>query len=145
MKYGHQALGILIAALLGACASHPVKTDAKHPSTPTVKSSPVAKAPADRDLLPANESASAANSSIVGKPLPSGKFAKLKIGMPVTQVEELIGTPDKQWQQATGEATPYYSGPDRWVMQHAYKSEGVLTFNSGQEKLLIRILVNRAE
>ena len=50
---------------------------------------------------------------IVGTPLAGGKFAKLKIGMSMPQVDELIGAPDRQWQQATSEeSTPYYTGTD---------------------------------
>jgi hypothetical protein len=83
--------------------------------------------------------------NVVGSPLDGGKFAKLKIGMTVKQVEELIGAPDWTWQQYTGaESTPYYTGSDPWLVQYTYKSEGMLTFNLSQEKVLIRMLVNRA-
>ena len=74
-----------------------------------------------------------------------GKFAKLKIGMSMKQVEELIGAPDWTWQQYTSaESTPYYTGTDSQLVQHTYKSEGMLTFSSSQEPQLIRMLVNRA-
>jgi hypothetical protein len=87
----------------------------------------------------------AVSHSVVGSPLDGGKFAKLKIGMTIKQVEELIGAPDWTWQQYTGaESTPYYSGSDPWLVQYTYKSEGMLTFNLGQDKVLIRMLVNRA-
>jgi hypothetical protein len=77
--------------------------------------------------------------------LDGGKFAKLKIGMTMKQVEELIGAPDWSWQQFTGEeSTPYYTGTDRQLVQYTYKSEGMLTFSSSQEPMLIRMLVNRA-
>lgn len=145
MKQGHLALIALSAALLGACASHPAKPDAKSHST-AVKASPAAKAAADSETPATKDSTAATSSNIVGKPLPGGKFAKLKIGMPQKQVEELIGTPDRQWRQPVGDETAtYYSGTERWLVQYSYKNEGVLTFTSGQEKLLIRILVNRAE
>jgi hypothetical protein len=146
MKHVHLALIALSAALLGACASHPAKPDAKSPSTPAVKASPAAKASADSETPVTKESTAATSSNIVGKPLPGGKFAKLKIGMPLKQAEELIGAPDRQWRQPVGDDTAaYYSGTERWLLQYSYKNEGVLTFTSGQEKLLIRILVNRAE
>jgi hypothetical protein len=82
---------------------------------------------------------------VVGSPLDGGKFAKLKIGMTLKQVEELIGSPDWTWQQYTGsESTPYYTGKDPWLVQYTYKSEGMLTFNLNQDRVLIRMLVNRA-
>ena len=146
MNHVHLALMALSAALLGACASHPAKPDAKSHGVPTVKTSPAAKASTDSETPATKESTSATSSNIVGKPLPGGKFAKLKIGMPMKQAEELIGAPDRQWRQPAGEeSAAYYSGTERWFVQYAYKNEGVLTFTSGQEKLLIRILVNRAE
>jgi hypothetical protein len=146
MKHVHLALIALSAALLGACASHPAKPDAKSHSPSAVKAPPAAKASADSEALVTKESTAATNSNIVGKPLPGGKFAKLKIGMPMKQAEELIGAPDKQWRQPVGdESATYYSGTEHWFVQYAYKNEGVLTFTAGQEKLLIRILVNRAE
>jgi hypothetical protein len=146
MKHVHLALIALSAALLGACASHPAKPDAKSHGTAAVKAPPAAKASADNETSLSKESTAATNSNIVGKPLPGGKFAKLKIGMPLKQAEELIGAPDKQWRQPVGDETAaYYSGTERWLVQYAYRNEGVLTFTSGQEKLLVRILVNRAE
>lgn len=142
MRYAY----VLFAALLCACTSHPSKPDAKPHSAPAVKASPAAKTTADSETLAPKESPAATSSNIVGKPLPGGKFAKLKIGMSLKQTEELIGAPDKQWRQPVGDETAtYYSGTERWLVQYAYKNEGVLTFTSGQEKLLVRILVNRAE
>lgn len=146
MKYGHLAFIAVSAAMLGACASPSGKPEPKSRSTPAVKASPAAKVAADGETSAAREPAPATNLAIVGKPLPGGKFAKLKIGMSLKQAEELIGSPDRQWRQPVGDETAtYYSGTERWLVQYAYKNEGVLTFTSGQEKLLVRILVNRAE
>ena len=94
---------------------------------------------------PGNVRHAVVNTNVVGNPLDGGKFAKLKIGMTIKQVEELIGAPDWTWQQYTGaESTPYYNGTDPWLVQYTYKSEGMLTFNLSQERVLIRMLVNRA-
>ena len=83
--------------------------------------------------------------NIVGTPMDGSKFAKLKIGMSMKQVEALIGAPDVTRQQYTGtESTLYYTGTDIQLVQNTYKSEGMLTFTFGQEPLLIRMLVNRA-
>lgn len=104
---------------------------------------------ADTDSASAKELNKEAQSyvslNVVGNPLDGSKFSKLKIGMSIKQVEELIGAPDWTWQQYTGtKSTPYYTGTDPWLVQYTYKSEGMLTFNLGQERVLIRMLVNRA-
>lgn len=136
-----------IVALLCSCVSHQPQVDAKSKTTIVIKSSPVAKILPAKEAAPAKEivkdEQSSVSADIVGKPLQGGKFAKLKIGMSKERVEETIGAPDRQWQQYTGDSTPYYTGTDRWLIQYSFKKEGLLTF--GQDHLLIRILVNRAE
>jgi hypothetical protein len=122
MKIKYLALVVLSSALLGACASKPSKND----SSPA----PAAKVEGE----------------IVGKPAPGSKFSKLKIGMPLKQVVATIGAPTKEWSHPTGKVSiPFYFGPDRWVIQYSYKGEGLLTLNSGEEQLLTKIEVNKAE
>lgn len=126
MKYRHLLLIVLTATLFSACASRQAKTDDTSSG--------------------AKPAAATVEGEIVGKPAPGSKFAKLKIGMNLKQVEKLIGPPTKQWQHPTGKASiPFYFGPDRWVIQYSYKKEGVLTLNYGEEQLLTRIEVNKAE
>ena len=125
------------------------KADPKSGISPSAKAIAAVIALAESDSVPVKESAkedsSFVNLKIVGNPLDGGKFAKLKIGMTMKQVEELIGAPDWTWQQYTSaESTPYYKGTDSQLVQHSYKSEGMLTFSSSQEPQLIRMLVNRA-
>ena len=125
------------------------KADIKSGISPALKATNAVIALADKDPVlskePSKEDQSFVNLTIVGSPLDGGKFAKLKIGMTMKQVEELIGAPDWSWQQFTGEeSTPYYTGTDRQLVQYTYKSEGMLTFSSSQEPMLIRMLVNRA-
>ncbi len=129
--------------------SNQVKTDAKLVSSPSAKAVSAALALADTDAAPAKgltkEDLLFVSLNIVGNPMDGSKFAKLKIGMTIKQVEELIGAPDWTWQQFTGaESTPYYTGTDPWLVQYTYRSEGMLTFNLSQERVLIRMLVNRA-
>lgn len=141
MKYTHLVLIALTAALTTACVSREAKTEAPE-QPPAVKPAPPRAAPAK----PAPAKPEAAEIEALGKPAPGSKFAKLKIGMTLVQVEKLIGPPTRQWQHPTGKASiPFYFGPDRWVVQYAYKGEGVLTFNSGGEQLLTQIEVNKAE
>lgn len=132
MKHINLFLIVITAASLTACATRQAATTESE-SAPAAKS-----APAKKEAAP--------EGAIVGKPAPGSKFAKLKIGMTLPQVEKLIGPPTKQWQHPTGKnAIPFYFGPDRWVIQYSYKGEGILTLNSGGDQLLTRIEVNKAE
>lgn len=143
MNYRHLVLIVLTAALASACASRQPKTDTTEstPSSPPPKAAP-AKESAKKEPVKKE----AAEGEIVGKPASGSKFAKLQLGMTVSQVEKAIGRPTKQWTHPTGKASiPFYFGPDRWVLQYSYKGEGVLTINSGGDQLLTRIEVNRAE
>lgn len=135
MKPAHLVFIVLTAVLASACASKQAKTD--------TESAPAAKAAPAKD---SGKKEAAAESAIVGKPAPGSKFAKLKIGMTLKQVDKLIGPPSSEWQRPTGKAhIPFYFGPDRWVIERAYKREGTLTFNYGEEQLLTRIEVNKAQ
>jgi hypothetical protein len=141
MKHVHPVLVVLTAVLATACASQQAKTETPE-KAPAAKAAP-AKEIAKKETV--TKEAPAA-SAIVDKPVSASKFAKLRIGMTLTQVEKLIGRPTKQWQHPTGKASiPFYFGPDRWVIQYSYKGEGVLTINSGGEQLLTHIQVNKAE
>ena len=147
-RHLHLVLVVLTAALATACASRPVKTE-------TTESAPPAKAAQPKETVrkgipaakeSARKEAPPAEAEIVGKPAPGSKFARLKIGMTLAQVEKAIGRPARQWTHPTGKASiPFYFGPDRWVIQYSYKGEGVLTFNSGGDQLLTLVEVNRAE
>jgi hypothetical protein len=142
----HLVLIVLITVFVSACASRQVKTE-KAESAPPAKPAP-AKESAKKEAVKkeAVKKETPVEGEIVGKPAAGGKFAKLKIGMTLSQVEKLIGPPTKQWTHPTGKASiPFYFGPDRWVIQYSYKHEGVLTLNSGGDQVLTRIEVNKAE
>jgi hypothetical protein len=69
---------------------------------------------------------------ITGKPAPDSKFNKLKIGMPMKQVTDLIGQPTDQGSYITGKAfIPFYFGPDQHRYEMVYKGQGRLIFASG--------------
>ncbi len=158
MKLTHLALIVLVAALTAACATPEKKTETGE-AAPAAKPVPAKPAPAKVVPKPAPAPAPAAEivtesgvpaaapeAETAVKPVRGVKFARLKIGMTLKQVEKLIGRPARQWQHPTSKVSiPFYFGPDRWVIQYAYKGEGVLTFNSGGEQLLTQIDVNRAE
>jgi hypothetical protein len=137
MKRAHAVLVALAAALVTACAVPPPKEQPPE-GVPAAKPAPVKAAPKERKEPPSEGEA--------GKAAAESMFAKLKIGMTLRQVESLIGAPTRQWRHATEKARiAYYFGPDRWVIQYAYKGEGVLTFNSEGEQVLTRIEVNKSE
>lgn len=66
---------------------------------------------------------------ITGKPAPGSKFAQLKIGMPMKQVTDLVGTPTDQGSYMTGKAwIPFNFGSDRYRHEVVYKGQGRLIF-----------------
>ena len=71
------------------------------------------------------------NGEIVGTPAPGSKFAQLKIGMSLEQVENLIGQPDNTDSRITGKQyQPFYFGGDTQRTEAFYKNEGQLTFSN---------------
>jgi hypothetical protein len=66
---------------------------------------------------------------ITGKPAPGSKFTQLKIGMPMKQVLDLVGTPTDQGSYMTGKAwIPFNFGSDRYRHEAVYKGQGRLVF-----------------
>ena len=84
---------------------------------------------------------------IIGTPAPGSKFDKLKIGMTLEQVENLIGRPNDTDSRITGKQyQPFYFGGDTQRTEAFYKGEGQLTFSNmrpdSTADTLIRIIVN---
>lgn len=68
---------------------------------------------------------------ITGVPFAGAKFTKLKIGMPLKQVTDLIGEPTDQGAYVTGKAfIPFYFGSDRARWETTYKGQGRLIFSN---------------
>jgi len=76
-----------------------------------------------------------------GTPAPGSKFAKLKMGMPMSEVVALIGPPTSQTTHTTGKSfIPFYHGGDTYRTEYFYKHEGQLTFSPaamGDSNLLL--------
>jgi hypothetical protein len=70
---------------------------------------------------------------IIGKPALSSKFAKLKIGMQMSEVQDVMGhSPDRLHTYESGKRwIPFYFGNDARRMQAMYKNEGCLIFTDG--------------
>lgn len=86
------------------------------------------------------------NGEIVGAPAPGSKFGRLKIGMTIKEVENLIGKPDSTDSRITGKQyQPFYFGGDTQRTEAFYKDEGQLTFSNihpdNAADTLIRIMV----
>jgi hypothetical protein len=147
MKHARRVFILLIMALMTACASVQMKSEV--PESPPVATPAPVKEPPKKEIIKKEvikKELVAEEPEDAGKPVAGHKFAKLKIGMTLSQVKKLIGMPNGQSQHPTEKAAkPFYFGPDRWVIQCSYKGEGMLIFNSGGEQLLTLIQVNKAE
>lgn len=143
MKKTYLVILVLAVAMLSACGSNKTKSDDSSADRTTT-----GKTAATADKTTAGKAATTetAAGEIVGTPAKGSKFAKLKIGMKLTEVVALIGAPTNQSTHPTGKAhIPFYFGPDRWVYDYYYKGEGVLTINGGGDQVLTRIEVNKAQ
>jgi hypothetical protein len=108
-------------------------------SSPASSSSSTQQAPAadtgagtsSADDTPA-KTKDAGEAQVVGKPAANSKFTKLKMGMGMKEVTDLIGPPTDQGAYITGKAwIPFYFGPDRYRHELLYKGQGRLVFAGG--------------
>ena len=142
MTRTHLLATLAAAALLAACGSNPNKTPESAPAAGTA--APPATATAPAAPAAAKAATPAANTRIVksrdgklegelvGTPARGSKFAKLQIGMRMSEVNSLIGTPDDLDRHETGKRwIPFYFGSDAQRMQVLYKGEGCLTYTGG--------------
>jgi hypothetical protein len=125
-------------ALLAACGSKPTNPEASAPApaaaastAPAAPSAPAAKAPAANTRIVKSRDGKL-EGELVGTPARGSKFAKLQIGMRMSEVNSLIGTPDDLDRHETGKRwIPFYFGSDAQRMQVLYKGEGCLTYTGG--------------
>ena len=125
-------------ALLAACGSKPTNPEASTPApaaaastAPAAPSAPAAKAPAANTRIVKSRDGKL-EGELVGTPARGSRFAKLQIGMRMSEVNSLIGTPDDLDRHETGKRwIPFYFGSDAQRMQVLYKGEGCLTYTGG--------------
>lgn len=125
-------------ALLAACGSKPTNPEASAPApsaaastAPAAPGTPAAKAPAANTRIVKSRDGKL-EGELVGTPARGSKFAKLQIGMRMSEVNSLIGTPDDLDRHETGKRwIPFYFGSDAQRMQVLYKGEGCLTYTGG--------------
>lgn len=70
---------------------------------------------------------------MIGKAQPGSRFARLQVGMPMSEVQEVMGrSPDRLHTYESGKRwIPFYFGNDARRMQVLYKGEGCLIFTAG--------------
>ncbi|OYX31653.1 MAG: hypothetical protein B7Z03_03650 [Hydrogenophilales bacterium 32-62-9] len=97
-----------------------------------------AETPVDTAAQPASETQTVKSTDgsfegeIVGTIAPDSRFAKLKIGMTMAEVNKLIKAPDDLQRHETGKRwIPFYFGDDAQRMQATYTGEGCLTYTGG--------------
>jgi hypothetical protein len=136
-------MAILAAsALIVGCASKQAANQSNAPAPAATKTQP--STPGGRIVKSRNGTF---EGEIVGTPAPKSRFAKLQIGMTMSEVSKLIGAPDDMTRHETGKRwIPFYFGNDAQRLQVFYKGEGCLTYTGGNafgggENELIRIMV----
>ena len=144
----HLNLPILAMAVGSAFLIWGCQTASKSETSKT--SSTKAKTPATAKA-PEAKSGDAKEGEIVGTPAKNSKFTRLKMGMGMKEVTDLIGQPTDQGAYVTGKAfIPFYFGSDRYRHELVYKGQGRLVFAGGSVGnpsvgRLIRIVHNDKE
>ena len=133
-RWVYVGVAILTLSLLIACqttqkAGSTSSSPAPSPSAKTEAPAVKAETPADKQTV---KGINDWEGEIIGKPAPGSKFTKLKIGMGMKQVTDLIGQPSDQGAYVTGKAwIPFYYGSDRYRHELVYKGQGRLIFSGG--------------
>jgi hypothetical protein len=123
-RFAYTVAAIATAFLLMGC-----QTAQKSGSTASETPSAKAEAPKGTQTV---KGINGWEGEISGKPAPGSKFTKLKIGMSMKQVIDLVGQPNDQGTYVTGKAwIPYYYGSDRYRHEMVYKGQGRLIFAGG--------------
>jgi hypothetical protein len=134
----------VMAVLISACSSTSNAPEAQPKATapaasPTPAASKPAPAPTAAKPAPASNTTNAKSidgkytGEIVGKPAPNSKFAKLKIGMEMAEIQTIMGrSPDRWHSYESGKRwIPFYYGNDARRVQALYKGEGCLIVTGG--------------
>lgn len=148
MKRNHlsTAAALAAAAVLAACGAMPGSSSSSTSSTgggqPAAKTAEPAKPATASSSSTAKASTPNArivksrdgrfDGEVIGNPAPNSKFAKLKIGMELNEVSQLIGAANTMNSHETGKRwIPFYFGNDTRRVQLDYNGEGCLFFTGG--------------
>ena len=112
MRAAYWTSSVLVLTALAGCATH---RSQEAQTTPAAKPETAAQFRAKH---------------YSGTPAPGSKFARLKMGMSMQQVEHQIGPPTSQSTHMTGKQfIPFYFGGDTYRTDFYYRREGELTFS----------------
>jgi hypothetical protein len=117
-----------VSLLCIACSSPPSRDGGAARSAPAPDAAPAASAP--RIVKSRDGSFSG---EIVGTPVAGSKFAKLEIGMDMSEIQTIMGhAPDRSHSYESGKRwIPFYFGNDARRVQALYKGEGCLIVTGG--------------
>ncbi len=87
----------------------------------------------DREVREVESQDGSYTGEIIGTPAEGSKFAQLRIGMSMQDVQEIMdGTPDRFHTYESGKRwIPFYFGNDATRMQALFRGEGCLIFTGG--------------
>ena len=131
-KISTLASAAALTLLLSACASTSRAPETAAPAAPAATTTaPAAAAKNDTRIVKSRDGSY--TGELVGTAAPTSKFAKLQIGMSMTETQELLGrAPDRLHTYESGKRwIPFYYGNDARRMQVLYKGEGCLIFTGG--------------
>ncbi len=119
-------------ALMVGCASNRSEAPAATPAQPAPAAKP-ATAPAESAPQMVKSRDGSYEGEVTGTAVPGSKFSKLQIGMPMNEVQDVMGrAPDRFHSYESGKRwIPFYFGNDARRLQAVYKGEGCLTFTNG--------------
>ena len=123
-----------VAVLCAACASGTQRSESSGAPAP---SAPATSAPATSSSAANTRTVKSKDGSytgeVVGTPARNAKFARLQIGMSMSETQNVLGrAPDRVHSYESGKRwIPYYFGNDARRMQVLYRGEGCLVFTGG--------------
>lgn len=87
----------------------------------------------DREVREVDSQDGSYTGEIIGTPAEGSRFAQLRIGMSMQDVQEIMdGTPDRFHTYESGKRwIPFYFGNDATRMQALFRGEGCLIFTGG--------------
>lgn len=114
-----------LALVVGACGAPG--------GTKAVKAAPEASTPANSNTRVEKSRDGSYSGEVIGTPAPNSKFAKLKIGMNMAEVQDILDrAPDRTHSYESGKRwIPFYFGNDARRLQAMWKGEGCLMFTNG--------------
>ena len=154
-KMSLHACAFASVLLITGCQNFPTASDSSAPApAPAPAAATPAPAPAHKEAAAKDDTSKKAEGDVVGTPAPGSHFNKVKLGMGMKEVTDLVGHPTDQGAYVTGKAwVPFYFGADRYRHELLYKGMGRLVFTGGSgfgygnlsSGRLIRIIHNANE